>query len=50
MIGDYVSGLSSDMTGVLASKGDWNTDIHVKKQGENSHHQAKERNLRRNQS
>ena len=41
MIGDYVSGVSSDMTGVLASKGDWNTDKHVKKQGENSHHQAK---------
>ena len=42
MIEDYVSGLSSDMTGVLASKGDWNTDKHVKKQGEDGRLQAKE--------
>ena len=34
MIGDHVSGLSSDITSVLARKGDWNTDKHVKKQGE----------------
>lgn len=47
MIGNYVSGLSSDITSVLARKGDWNTDKHVKKQGENSHHQAKQKSQKK---